>query len=432
MKLKNIMVLILAIILIVSLSGCTNSTSTENNTDSQTAEINTISEPDVANAPTDGTSGQLPANGQGQGMMPSEGTAVSNQYSLVSNLDTGIITEDQFSSRDLEQTADLSVATTLNLTSGNDTTITTEGVYIIKGNVTNASIIVDAGDTDKVQLVLDGVTITNDSKAAIYVKSADKVFVTTTGSASALTVNGTIETDGDTNVDAVIFSKADLTLNGTSSLNVVAKQDNAITSKDDLKVTGGTYNLTSVGHGLEAKDSIRVYDGLLTINAGKDALHGENEEDATFGYIYIQNGTINITSSDDAIHSNTIVQIDGGTINIENASEGIEATFVKINGGDIKLYATDDGINAANKSDNDVRIEVNGGIITVTMASGDTDGFDSNGDLYINGGSINVTANSAFDADGARVLNGGTVIVNGQQVTEITVQQMGGPGGKRH
>lgn len=432
MKLKNIMVLILAIILIVSLSGCTDSTSTENNTDSQTAEISTTSEPDVANAPTDGTSGQLPANGQGQGMMPSEGTAVSNQYSLVSNLETGIITEDQFSSRDLEQTADISGANTVTLTSGKDTTITTEGVYIIKGNVTDTSIIIAAGEEDKIQLVFNGVTVTNESKAAVYVKRADKVFITTTGSASILNVNGTFEADGETNVDAVIFSKSDLTLNGTSTLNITSKNGNAITSKDVLKVTGGTYNLTASGHGLEANDSIRVYNGNLMIDSGKDALHSENEDDATLGYIYIQNGMINISSSDDAIHSNTIVQIDGGTINIETASEGIEATFVKINSGSITLYATDDGVNAADKSDNDVRIEVNGGTISVTMGSGDTDGFDSNGDFYINGGNITVVANSAFDVDGTRALNGGTVIVNGQQVTEITVQQMGGPGGKRH
>lgn len=432
MKLKNIMVIILALLLLTSLVGCTSSTSTANNLDSQTTEITTASEPDVANAPTDGTSGQLPANGQGQGMMPSEGTVVSNQYSAMSNLDTGIIAEDQFSSRDLEQTADITGATTVTLTNGKDTTITTAGVYIIKGNVTDASIIIAAGEADKIQLVFDGVSVTNESKAAVYVKTADKVFITTTGSASTLNVNGTFEADGNTNVDAVIFSKSDLTLNGTSTLNITSKNGNAITSKDVLKVTGGTYNLTASGHGLEANDSIRVYNGNLTIDSGKDALHSENEDDATLGYIYIQNGMLNISSSDDAIHSNTIVQIDGGTINIETASEGIEATFVKINDGNITLYATDDGVNATDKSDNDVRIEVNGGTISVTMGSGDTDGFDSNGDFYINGGNINVVANSAFDADGTRALNGGTVIVNGQQVTEITVQQMGGPGGKRH
>ncbi len=432
MKLKNIMVIILTLILLTSLAGCTNSTSTANNTDSQTTEVTTGSDPDVAIAPTVGTSGQLPANGQGQGMMPSEGTAVSNQYSAMSNLDTGIIADDQFSSRDLEQTADISGATTVTLTSGKDTTINTEGVYIIKGNVTDTSIIIAAGEADKIQLVFDGVTVTNDSKAAVYVKTADKVFITTTGSASTFNVNGTFEADGETNLDAVIFSKSDLTINGTSTLNITSKNGNAITSKDVLKVTGGTYNLTASGHGLEANDSIRVYDGAFTINVGKDALHSENEEDATLGYIYIQNGTLNINSSDDAIHSNTIVQIDGGTINIESASEGIEATFVKINDGNIKLYATDDGVNATNKSDNEVRIEVNGGTISITMGSGDTDGFDSNGDFYINGGNITVVANSAFDADGTRALNGGTVIVNGQQVTEITVQQMGGPGGKRH
>jgi len=71
-------------------------------------------------------------------------------------------------------------------------------------------------------------------------------------------------------------------------------------------------------------------------------------------------------------------------------------------------------------------IEVNGGAIEVSMASGDTDGFDSNGSIYINGGTIDVTANSAFDADRTAELNDGIVIVNGQQIDQITVTAMGG------
>lgn len=31
------------------------------------------------------------------------------------------------------------------------------------------------------------------------------------------------------------------------------------------------------------------------------------------------------------------------------------------------------------------------------MADGDTDGIDSNGDLVVNGGTINITGQSAFD-----------------------------------
>ena len=55
------------------------------------------------------------------------------------------------------------------------------------------------------------------------------------------------------------------------------------------------------------------------------------------------------------------------------------------------------------------------------MGAGDTDGIDSNGNLYINGGIINITAN-----DGEAKYNGGTIIVNGETTNTITSQMMGG------
>ena len=60
------------------------------------------------------------------------------------------------------------------------------------------------------------------------------------------------------------------------------------------------------------------------------------------------------------------------------------------------------------------------------MGAGDTDGIDSNGNLYINGGSINITAQSPFDYDGTGKYTGGTLIVNGTQTTVLQNQQMGG------
>ena len=63
--------------------------------------------------------------------------------------------------------------------SGNTVTIQGEGVYILSGSLSDGMIIVDAPDTDKVQLVLNGVTITSATSAAIYVREADKVFITT-------------------------------------------------------------------------------------------------------------------------------------------------------------------------------------------------------------------------------------------------------------
>jgi hypothetical protein len=60
------------------------------------------------------------------------------------------------------------------------------------------------------------------------------------------------------------------------------------------------------------------------------------------------------------------------------------------------------------------------------MASGDTDALDSNGNLYISGGTVTISGQSAFDYDGAGELSGGTVTINGQQVTTLQQSMMGG------
>ena len=180
--------------------------------------------------------------------------AASDVASTSANTTSGgaIDTTDLFTERDLEQTADLTDATYYTVSDGQTISIITEGVYVISGTASNAQITVEAGDEDKVQLVLDGVSITNDSTPAIYVKNADKVFVTTTeGSSNSLSVSGTFTADGDTNTDGVIFSKDDLVLNGLGTLNI-SSSDNAVVSKDDLKVTGGTYEISCSGTAFEA------------------------------------------------------------------------------------------------------------------------------------------------------------------------------------
>ena len=335
--------------------------------------------------------------------------------------------DEQFTDRDLEQTADLSEAVYYSVSSGQDITITSAGVYVLSGEASNVTVYVKAGKDDKVQLVLDGVSVTNESFPVIYVKSADKVFVTTSAD-STLSVTGTFVSDGNTNTDGVIFSKADLTLNGTATLTV-SSTDNGIVGKDDLKITGGTYVINAASKAIEANDSIRIADGVLYLTAGTDGLHAENDEDASKGYIYIGGGSLTITAGDDAIHATTVVQTDGGTIAI-TAAEGIEATYIQFNAGAISIQASDDGVNAAYKSSAYTpTVEINGGEITVSMGSGDTDGIDSNGNIIVNGGSVSVTGNSTFDYDGTAQYNGGTILVNGQQVSSIPNQMMGGRGG---
>ena len=337
-------------------------------------------------------------------------------------------TEELFSNRDLKQEADLSEATTYTLSDGQDIHITAEGVYVLTGSATDVTVYVEAGDEDKVQLVLDGVSVTNTDFPVLYGKSADKLFVTVSKD-SALAVTGTFASDGDTNTDGVIFSKCDLVLNGTATLTV-SSSDNGIVSKDTLKITGATYSVTAASKAIEANDSIRIADGTLILTAGTDGLHAENSDDDTLGYVYIGGGNLMITAGDDGIHGTSVVQIDDGTLNIKG-TEGIEATYIQINGSTINIQASDDGINAARKSSAYTpTVEINGGAITVVMGAGDTDGIDSNGNIIVNDGTVNVTGTSTFDYDGTAQFNGGTIIVNGQQVDTIPNQMMGGRGGQ--
>lgn len=347
----------------------------------------------------------------------------------VSSNDHGLIDASSlFSDRDLEQTVDYTNATYYTVSDGQDISITSEGIYVLSGSATEVTISIETDDSSKVQLVLDGVTITNTDFPCIYVKNADKVFITTTsGSENSLSVTGSFLTDGDTNTDAVIFSKDDLTLNGLGTLTI-SSSDNGITSKNDLTITGGTYNITSEnGSGLEAHDSIAICDGTFNITA-HDGIHAKDSDDDTVGFISISGGTFTINASDDGIHATTILEIDNGTFNI-TALEGLEATEIQINDGTINISASDDGINAAQKSTSySIFIEINGGTITIEMGDGDTDGIDSNGDLTINGGTITITCNSPFDYDGIGTYNGGTLIVNGEETTELTNQFAGGMG----
>lgn len=388
MKKKYITALLLTALLTASLTACGNAN--QQDSSSSAAETKDTSAATTSAATTSGATG-----------------------ASVTAENTGVIAGEQ------NQT----------LSDNQNLTITKAGTYTVSGSAKNATVIVDAGDDDKVEIILNGVSVTNDSSPAIYVKNAGDTTVTTQkGSANTLSVTGSFSTDGDTKTDAVLFAKDDLTLSGEGTL-AITSTDNGISGKDDVTITSGSLNINCASDAIEANDEITVKDGNISINTQKDGLHAENDQDNTQGSVTVSGGTLDIKAGSDGIQGTTTAIIDGGTLNI-TAAEGIEATNVTINNGDITIAASDDGINATQKSTSQsVAVTINGGNIKITMGQGDTDGIDSNGDLLINGGTIDITGQSACDYDGTAKKTGGTLIINGTQTDTIPNQMMGGPGG---
>ena len=200
--------------------------------------------------------------------------------------------------------------------SGSTVTISREGCYILRGELTDGQIIVDAGDTDQVQLVLDGVSITCSDSSPILVRNADKVKVTLAADSENTLTDGASYAEDDDNPDAALFSKDDLILNGSGTLTATGNYKHGIAGNDDLVITGGTYNVTSVSHALRGNDSVCILDGTFNLTSEKDGIQASNTEDADKGWVQIDGGTYTITSSGDGIQAETDLTINGGDFTI--------------------------------------------------------------------------------------------------------------------
>ena len=371
--------------------------------------------------------GTLIVSGCGNKNSNSENTDTA-KTSTTQNIDIA----NMFSDRDMETGYDEEKSVNIKLadngtTSDSDTvkisdnivTITEEGTYVLTGALTDGMVIVEVKDTEKVQLVLNGVEITNETSAAIYVRSADKVFITTTENAENVLENGGEYTAiDDNNIDAVIFSKADLTLNGTGSLMVNAEAGHGIVSKDDLVLTSGTYEIQSASHGLSGKDSVRVANGTYTITSEKDGIHAENADDDSLGFVYLAEGNFEIVAKGDGISAGNWLQSDGGTYTIiagdgsenvqkngqkwefgprgeqENTAEENSVSMKGIKAaGDLTVTAGKYDLNTADDSiHSNANTTISGG--EWTIASGD-DGIHGNSATTISGGTIEITQSYA-------------------------------------
>lgn len=356
---------------------------------------------------------------------PTTSSTTSSQ-GVMSSTSSTIAVDTKFSAKDLEIGYEESSAVNIVLkgssasASGNGVTIkdniitiSSEGTYVLTGTLDDGQVVVDAGEKDKVQLVLDGANIHCSDNASIYIKNADKVFITlVAGTENTLTDGATYVQTDDNTVDGVIFSKADLTINGEGTLNVTGNYKHGIAVKDQLTITGGIYNIKAVKDDINGNDGIKIKSGTFTLSAQNgNGISSKNSEDTTKGYVYICGSEITITNCMEGIEG-TAILIEDGTINLTSRDDGFNAS-----NGAASAADTFSGGGKGNGSENDTNcyISISGGTVNVD-ASGD--GIDSNGSLYISGGTISVSGptennNGGLDYNGTADITGGTIVVAG-------------------
>ena len=306
--------------------------------------------------------------------------------------------------------------------SGQTVTITEAGTYVVSGTLADGQILIDAGKEAVVQLVLNGVELSNQTTAPIYSSGKTKVILTL-AAGTANTVSDSKEyvfanaTDDEPN--APIFTKGDLTINGTGSLEVHGNYGCAIRSKSILTVISGNLNLNAVSDGLKGKDAVIIRDGSIKITSGKDGIKSNNDEDAEKGYIWIDGGQIQIAAKDDGIQAETALIINDGDITITESQEALAGKTVDIIGGFIKAAASDDGINSAATVATEREKQQNQEGVYTRIAGGEiwldatADGIDSNGNLYIEGGTLYLSGptgnmDGILDYNGKGYISGGT------------------------
>ncbi len=351
------------------------------------------------------------------------GTNNINNMSAVTEISTDDM-DFEFSNKDTTYDYDESEATTIK-DSEKAVKITAEGTYVVSGE--HESITVSAPDTAKVRIILKNATVSNTSGPAIYIESADKVFITACKGTTNTLSDGTSYTGDfkDTNIDGAIFSKTDLTLNGEGTLNITGNCKCGVASKDDLIICGLNLTVKSTGCALEGKDCVKIKDAAITVSSGGDGIRSTNTEKANKGFVYIETGNIDITSGNDGIQAATVLKAANGSIKI---TAGGGATDTK-QGSNSRNMPGFGGSTQTTDDEESTKGLKAGSLVVIDEGSFEVsskdDSFHSNGDIEINGGSfIAATGDDGFHADSNLIINGGSITVSrsyegleGQNVT---------------
>ena len=307
-----------------------------------------------------------------------------------------------------------------------DNTGTTEKVkYELSGSSSSGSL--KLYSNNKQALVLNGLTLTNPSGAAINNQGKKRCYVVVSGTNSlADGSSAAYSATGEEDLKAVFFSEGQLLFSGSGSLTVTANNAQGkagITSDDYVRVLDTpTITVTagsSAGHGLRGKDAVAVDGGTLSITVAAAMKKG-----ITSDSLVVFNGgatTIKATGgtaydSEDSdykasagVKADQVFKMNDGTLIVTNSGQGGKGitgdAVAYFNGGTVSVTVT--GSNYGSSSGG-------GGFgprATTTDNSKSAKAIKFDGDIHFNGGTVNASAanHEAIESKGAMDITGGAV-----------------------
>ena len=303
--------------------------------------------------------------------------------------------------------------------SGNCVTITSPGTYVLTGTLEEGQLIVDAGKEDVVRLVLNGVSMHCSTSSPLYAKQAGKTVVSLAPGTENTLSDGSDYVFPDAESDepnATLFCKDDLTLNGTGSLTINAQFNNGIASKDTLKIMEGQITIDAADDAILGRDLLVVQGGTVTLRAQDDGLKSTNDTDAAKGSIVISGGQLDITSQGDGIQAYAGLFISGGELRIVTASGSANAA-AHTDGNEMVRGGFPSAEQTAQEDETSAKGLKAGGLLSITNGTFDLDTLDdalhSNGALTISGGTLALaTGDDALHADGALSVSDGTLDIS--------------------
>jgi hypothetical protein len=317
--------------------------------------------------------------------------------------------------------------------------ITEAGTYTMSGSLDNGQIIIDAGDSDEVEIILKDVQINSNYSSPIYVINADKVRISSQGDTNVLSIGADISDNADS-IDGVIYSKSDLVFEGTGTLSINSDYTHGIVGKDDIDFVSGNYKINVSQDGIQANDSVSVLDTNLSIIAEKDGIQVENDENTDKGYVYFENSKLSLESGQDAVNATNYINIVSGQYTIDAGEDGLQAdiylnildgTFDIRSGGGyqgvLNIITVGEGsggsVSETDKLTESMKALKSNDIILEEgsfLISSYEDGINANNDIVINGGNYNINSgDEAITAHNSLEINGGTLIIeNGYEGLE--------------